>query len=244
MGFLRLLAQSVDAYLENIRLISLFSIPFLVALPLSLALPNFSSLGAIFLRIGSVRTDLTPLDAVFIVAAFAIALFVFSATLVGINMVVKSQRTMMKLTRYELERLEEHSFRLFFIYLAVFIASLAVNLALYPSGLHSTLGALFAFAAAAVVLFAPQAVVIDNMAASHAVQLSASLFVRRFPYVVSFFVFAALLIVLNAFIALLLQQAGLGALAAVLAIAVNALFILPFLEVLKTQIYLSKYTIL
>ncbi len=244
MGFFRLLAQSLDAYLENMRLILFFSIPFLVALPLALVLPNFASLGSIFLRLGSVRTDLTIPEAVLIVAAFAVSLFVFAGTLVAINMVIKSQRTMMKITRYELERLEEHAFRLFFIFLAIFVASLAVDMVLYQYGLHATLGALFAFAAATLALFAPQAVVIDNMSAGHAVQLSASLFVRRFPYVVSFFIFAGLLLMLNAFIFLQLQQTPIGALARYLAIAVNALFILPFLEVLKTQIYLSKYTIL
>ncbi len=245
MGFFRILAQSADSYLENAGLILKYiSIPFIVALPLSMFLPNFASLGGIFLRLGSVRSDLTVLDTLFIVASFVVSLLAFSAIIVAANMVIKSERTMMKITRYEVERLEEHTFRLFYVFLAVFLVSLFVNVLLYDYGLHDTLGALFAFVAATAILFAPQAIVIDNMGARHAVEHSVSLFVRRFPFVVSFFIFASLLIILNAFVFLQLQATPLGGFAAVLAVAVNALFILPFLEVLKAQIYLSKYTIL
>ncbi len=244
MGFFRLLAHSIDSYLENLQLISFLSIPFVAAVPLAFFLPNFVSLGSIFLRLGSLRTDLSVFEAVLIVAAFAVSLFVFSATLVAINMAIKSQRAMLKITRYEVEYLQEHSFRLFFVFLAVFLASLVVNVVLYQYGLQGTLGALFSFAAASLALFAPQAIVIDNLSAKNAIGFSASLFVRRFPYVVSFFLFASILIILNAFIFLQLQQTPIGTFARVLAVGVNALFILPFLEVLKTQIYLSKYTIL
>ncbi|MFQ5406280.1 MAG: hypothetical protein ACE5DI_03940 [Candidatus Micrarchaeia archaeon] len=241
--FFKLLSNSIEAYLRNAKLLSAFSIPFLVAFPLALVLPNFVSLGSIFLRFGSVKADLTVFDSFLIVTAFALSLLVFSSAIVAVNMVIKSQRTLLKISAWEREQFETHTLRMFYILLVVFVATFLVNVFLYEYGLHNTLGALFAFAVATVVLFAPQALVIDDLKAKHAVERSVAIILRRLPFVFSFFLFAAFLLVFNAWVFLQLQSVF-GLNARFLAVFVNALFILPFLEVLKTQIYLSKYTIL
>src|SRR3989338_4537056 len=183
--FVGLLKHAFGSYFKNIRLISFFSVPFLIAFPVSLLLPNFVAMGSIYLRIGSVISgDLKPTEIALILGLALVSMLLFSFALVAINMLIRSQRTLMKMTFYEFERIEHYTYQLFYLYLLAFAPVFLVNLYLYQYGLHPTVGALVAAIAALGVLFAPPAVVI------------------------------------------------------------NALLILPFLEVLKVQIYLSKYTIL
>jgi len=242
--FVGLLGHSIQAYGHNIKLISAFSLPFLVAFPLALSLPNFVSLGGIFLRIGSIRS-LSVLEAAYIVAAFFVSLLLFSFAIVAINVVLRSQRTLTHLTHYEVEKIEHCTFRYFRIMFIAFLAGLAANIFLFEQGLHYTVGAVVSFGLAVAVLFAAQAIVIDDMRGWNAVGRSISLIFHQFKHFVLFMAFAAVLLVANDFFFLQLQSgAGLGMAAKYLAVAVNSLLILPFLEVLKTQIYLSKYSLL
>ncbi|PIZ91605.1 hypothetical protein COX85_03050 [Candidatus Micrarchaeota archaeon CG_4_10_14_0_2_um_filter_55_9] len=65
---------------------------------------------------------------------------------------------------------------------------------------------------------------------------------RKFYYFVFFLLFASLLVLANTAVFLSLSESW--PIALQVGVAVNALFILPFLEVLKTQIFLSKYSLL
>jgi len=246
MGFGSLVSYAFEAYRRNVKLISFFSIPFLIVFPLALAMPNFTALGGIFLRFASIQRDLSLLDAVIIFAALVFSLLLFSLAIVTVNLLIKSQRTLLRLTSSDVEAIEAGTFKLFWVYAVVFAFVLAVNYALYDYGLHSTLGALISFVVAAAVFFAPQAIVIDGVELRHAVSRSVSVALRRLPYFVGLLVLASFLLLANTWVFLELGNSlGEAALyARYAAIVVNALFILPFIECLKTQVYLSKYTIL
>lgn len=250
MAFLPILRHAVKGYLENLRLISIFSIPLLITLPLTLFLPNFVALGGTFLRFGSIGRDISLLDAGVIVAAFLVALLLFSFTLVSINLIIRSQRTFLKLAYRDVERIEAHTARLFAIFLAVFLVTLMFNFFLYEVRffgvpLHTTLGALFGFALAVAVLFAPQAIVLDDQKTLKAMGMSIWVIERKFGHFIKFLLLAGVLLLVNTgiFIALgsLLSMPLVTKYAAII---VNSLVIVPFLEVLKTQIYLSKYSLL
>lgn len=246
MSFAAILSHAVEAYKRNVRLISFFSVPFLVAFPLSLLLPNFISLSGTFLRFGSIQKDLSALEAAGIIAVFLVSLALISFAIVAINLVIKSQRTLIKLRAEDVARIEGCTIKMFFLLLLVFAVTLAVNMLLYEYGLHATLGAGVAFAAALAVLFAPQAIVVDDLGVRRAVEMSLRISVARLPYLVGFIAVAAALILTCTQFFVFLQPAfgELGYLTRYLSVALNGLVVLPFLEVLKTQIYLSKYTIL
>ncbi|NYZ75141.1 hypothetical protein H0O03_02660 [Candidatus Micrarchaeota archaeon] len=246
MGFVSLVGYAFDAYRRNVKLISFFSIPFLIVFPLVLAMPNFTALGGIFLRFASIQRDLSLFDGLVILAALAISLILFSLAIVAVNLLIKSQRTLLRLTTHDIETIESGTFKLFWVYAIVFAFVFAVNYALYDYGLHTTLGALISFIAAAAVFFVPQAIVVENVELRHAVGRSISVALRRLPYFLGLLVVAGVLLLVNAWIFLEIGN-GLGEAALYAryaAIVVNALFILPFIECLKTQVYLSKYTIL
>lgn len=242
MSFSKVFSHSVEAYARNAKLLSFFSLPFAILFPLSLALPNFVSLGGIFLRYGSIKQDLSIPETVLIIVAFLISLVLFSLALVAINLIIKSQRTLVRLSHFEKQKVEVQTFRLFTVFLLVFVLSLAANVFLYDYGLNVSYGLLFSLILSIAAIFTPQAVVIDDLGIMHSFKMSVSMVFRRLPYFLYFLAIASFLILLNGFV--FLQLDAVLPFSRFIAVLVNALFILPFLEVLKVQIYLSKYTIL
>jgi hypothetical protein len=242
MSFSEVLNHTFSAYKKNFKLIMFFSFPFAIVYLLSALLPNFISLSGIFLRYGSIQSDLAFWDAVVIVAPFLISLAFFSFALVAINLVIKSQRTLKKLTFYENEKIESNTIKMFTVFLGVFVILLLLNLFLYDYQLTSSFGLLFSFLLSTAIVFVPQALVIDDLGMMPSIYMSIGVIFRRFTYFIYFLVIASFLIILNTM--LFLELGSALPYARYFAVLVNALVILPFLEVLKTQIYLSKYTVL
>lgn len=237
--------HTVDSYLRNLKFLLLFSVSFLIVMPLALLLPNFASMGGIFFRFGSISRDIGLVDLALIAVVFCISLLIFSFGLVAVNMVIKTERTMKTISFYEFEKIEHYTFQLFSVFFIVFLASLAINMALYEYGVHSTLGALVSFVASLLVVFAPQAIVIDNQQSRHVPQISLSVIFKKLPLFFTYSVIALVLIALVTQVFISLAPAiGHPISAELLAVAVNGFFVLPFLEVLKAQVYLSKYTLL
>ncbi len=244
-SFSGVLWHTLDSYSRNFKFLLLFAIPFLIVLPLALLLPNFASFGGIFLRFGSISRDLGLLDLLVIAVAFCISLLLFSFGLVAINMVVKTERTLKTITFYEFEKIEMYTFKLFAVFFVAFLVSLAANIFLYEKGLHSTLGALISLIASLLVVFAPQAIVMDNQSPKYVPKMSLSVIFKKLPLFIGYLLVAILLIgIVSQLFISLAPSIGTPATAQLLAVAINALLIVPFLEVLKAQIYLSKYTLL
>lgn len=246
MSLTALLGHAYEAHKRNLKLISFFSVPFLISFPLSLLLPNFVALSGTFLRFRSVALNFTVFDALFIALVFFASLALFAFAVTAINVVVRAQRTLNRLTHNEVEKIESCTYRMFLVFLAAFLVVLAANLAIFEynflGAAGPALGVFIAFLASILVLFAPQAIVIDDLSVRHAIEMSAKIISRRFPYFVFFLLFAAFLVLVNSWVFLKLESFFLGA--RYLALVTNSLLVLPFLEVLKVQVYLSKYTIL
>ena len=241
----RILSKAIEAYVANMQLISLFSIPFIIAIPLALLLPNYTALSGIFLRLGSLGSDVSLVETLVMILVLLVSLLLFSFALVAVNSVIKAQRSFNKLKHADFERMEEATFKLFAVLLIAFLAMFAFNLLLYQSGIFSEtkrvlLNTLFATAVSLIVLFAPQAIVLDNASVEHAFTLSVGLTAKRPAFVAMFVLLSAFLVLANTLIFSLLPFT----LAPILGIAINSLVLVPFLEVIKVQIYLSKYNLL
>ena len=244
-----LFSHTADAYRKNVKLILFFSIPFLIAFPLASLLPTFVSAGGIFLRFQSIPGDLDPIQLALISAAYLVSLLLASFAVASINIVVRSQRTLSKLTQYEVERIEHATFRLFSLLLLSTVLILGANLffldASFKMGasivpLQPILGSLVALVVSLVILFAPQAIAVDDASMSKAVLRSLGMYRHRPRFFVFFIFLAALLLLANDLFFLTFG----GNHARILTLAANALIFVPFLEVFKVQIYLSKYTLI
>ena len=247
-----LFKNSFAAYWGNFRLISFFSLPFLLSVivfSFVFPLPNFTALGGIFLRFGSVQHDLAAIDFAVTALSFLVSLFLFSFALASVNVVIRSQRTLNSLTQYEVQRVETATFKLFVLLLAAFLSILVFNLLVSDLQISSAggkmpigplLGSLFSFIISLSLLYAPQAIAVDDVALQHAISSSIRTIKNQFSLTLFFLALAAVLLILNAWV---FQSLGLS-FSRILSAAVNGMILLPFLEVLKTQIYLSKYTLL
>ncbi|OIO26627.1 hypothetical protein AUJ14_01470 [Candidatus Micrarchaeota archaeon CG1_02_55_22] len=247
MSFGKLASNALYAFSQNSRWVVLFSLPFLISFPLALLLPNYGALGGIFLRLGSLGLDAGVFELGVMLAAIIIAILFFSFAVASINAIVKAQKTFSKLKFSDFERTEGATLRIFGVYLIAFLAVFAFQLVLFQShafsdGVRNAVNAAFALAVALLVLFAPQAIVLDNRGVESSVAYSAKVLVRKPGFVISFLALSVFLVIVNAVLFLALDSVL--PFAPVFGIIVNALLIMPFLELLKVQIYLSKYSLL
>ncbi|MEK6923913.1 MAG: hypothetical protein AABW54_01585 [Candidatus Micrarchaeota archaeon] len=246
MSFVKLASNAFGAFKDNWKSVVLFSVPFLLAFPLAVLLPNYPALGGIFLRPGSLGTDVSAGGIALMLAAVAASMLLFSLAVVAINSVVKSRRTLTKLKQWDFERMETATLRMFGVYLVTFIAVFAFNLLLFQLRVAEQprliLYALFSLAAYAAVLFAPQAIVLDNRGIEQSIVMSSRCAAGKLAETAAFVILALVLMGVNAAVFTSLQSSLPWAI--FIGVLTNSLLILPFLELLKVQIYLSKYSLL
>lgn len=238
------LRYSVESYVKNVKMVSFFSLPFLLAflIPLFSPTPTYVALGGTFLRTGSMYVDLTSFDVAIIVLSFLVSLFLVSFAIVAINLLIKSQRTFTNIRTEIMQGIERYTLNVFWLYLTAWVLCFVVNLLGYEYGVNEWLTPLFSLLVSLPLFYAPTAIVIDEQRPWQAMKGSVMVVFKRFPYF--------LLIVALGVAALSLVDALFIALHTVipyaryLVLVANALFILPFLIMMQVQVYLTKYTIL
>ncbi|MBI5036513.1 hypothetical protein HZC09_04165, partial [Candidatus Micrarchaeota archaeon] len=197
----------------------------------------------------SVSKDLSVAEMGIVILAFIVSLLLASFAISAINIVVRSQRTLNGLNHNEIERIEHSTFRLFTLFVLASLIIVASNLLLLEAyvnvggsfvPLQPLVGSFIALIVSMAVLFAPQAIAIDDASLSQILPHSLGVIKHKPGMFVFFLVFAS--IVLLGSDAFFLTYAG--ASARILTLVANALIWVPMLEVLKTQIYLSKYQLI
>jgi hypothetical protein len=247
----RIFGSTLEAYQLNGKLILFASVPFLLVMPLLFLLPNYASLGALFLRYGSVPGNLDFAGFAFIVAVYLASLLLSSFAIAAINVVIRSQRTLNRLTHYEVQHIETAAFRLFFVYLTATAVILATNLLLLDSqiltgasgqnvAVQPILGSLIAFLVSGAILFAPQSIAVEDTPIAKAVAKSTTFMFRKPGLFASFLAVAGILFVANDALFLAIMPDG----ARLATLLVSGFFIIPFLEVFKSQLFLSKYNLI
>ncbi len=88
--------------------------------------------------------------------------------------------------------------------------------------------------------FVPQIMVLENESISKSILLSIKYFKRNWFHFITLFLAALILIVVSNLIDVLVP----GATGIVLSTAFFVIFVIPFIEILKTEIYLNKYNLL
>ena len=117
--------------------------------------------------------------------------------------------------------------------LLLFIAQLVF----YEHPLQSWIYPIFAFALSFLLFFVAPAVVIDNSDTPTAIRRSVSMAIRN-PLSVILWTFSGLFAIsLLELIALLIVPS----VSSILVMLINSLFILPYLIILQTQMYMEKY---
>lgn len=199
--------------------------------------PSYLSLGGVFLRTGSIP-ELSFVDIILTAVAYAVAVFLIADTVVNINLIVRSKRTLNAITQEVLSAMGTYATRIFYIYTLALLLLFVAQLLTYENPLRSWLYPLFALVLSYVLFFVPPAVVIDNSNTPMALRRSLYMALKN-PHLFIIWTLLSLVLLsaLKIFGDLILSSPFSG----FFVLLVNSLLLLPFLTVLQTQMYMEKY---
>lgn len=235
----RTFKYATDFYLGRLGLILVFSVPFILAflIPAFVPAPTYMAIGGIFLRTGSIP-ELSLTDIAITVIAYALAMFVIADTIVNINIVVRSKRTLTAITSEVFSAFSTYALRIFFIYTFILVVLFIVQILAYENTLESWLYPIAGFVLSFLLFFVPPAVVIDNSNIPQAVRISVEMALKNAHFVIIWAVVCLLALSILDVVADAIFSSPFSAYFVLLA---NSLIVLPFLTVLQTQMYMEKY---
>ena len=238
------IGHSIEAFKRNLKLVLFFSVPFLLAfaIPLLSPMPTYVSIGATFLRTGSMFTDMTYFDVGLILVSSLASLFLISFATVSINLVIKSQRTLTNIRTEVVEGIEKYTTTIFLLYTIALVLSLAVLLTSYEYGAQELVTPLFSFLISLPLFYVPAAIVIDELKPTDAMRNSLYMIKNKFGLFILWLVLGFIL--LSAVDLVLIILTNYIAWSRYVVLVLNSMVIMPFLVIMQTQIYLTKYTIL
>jgi hypothetical protein len=237
--FSRVLKYAAEFYAKRLGLIVLFSIPLLFAL-LILWLapaPTYIALGGAFLRTGSIP-ELSLLEILLVAVGYIVAVFLIADTIVNVNIIIRSKRTLTTIRNDVVSAMGTHAMRIFYISTVLILVMFIVQLLLYGNPFQSWIYPLFLLIVSYLLFFVPQAVVIDNSGTLAAIGRSASMALRKPGFFILWTVLAFICLSVVELVADFILP---GMLSSYFMLLVNSLFVLPFLLVLQTQMYMEKY---
>jgi len=238
------IGYSIEAFRKNAKLVLFFSVPFLLAfaIPLLSPMPTYISLGATFLRTGSMFVDLTYFDVGLIFVSSLASIFLISFATVSINLVIKSQRTMTNISTEVMEGIEKYTMTIFLLYTLSLVLSLVVLLVSYEYQAEGLTTPLFSFLVSLVLFYVPAAIVIDELRLTEAMRMSLYMIRNKFVLFLLWLILGFLILtVLDIFFVFLASYVTWSR---YVMLVLNSLIVMPFLVILQTQMYLTKYTIL
>ena len=235
-------SDSLGIYRDNIRLILLFSIPFLIAflIPLLAPLPTYISTGAIFLRTASIFVNTNPtVLAVVTISTFVSMLFI-SFAFVAISLIVKSEKTHMATSKRVMLEIEKYISRVFSILLFYAFIVIILNISSYLFSFPVIWAEALNLIIFLLIFYMPTAMVIDNKGFFASFKGSIRLVVTSPKYVVLWLVlFAAA----TSFVDLV--SSGLfGVAGSYVTLVINSVFILPYFVIFIAEAYIRRFPLL
>lgn len=238
-------SDSFDVYKENIKLILIFSIPFLIAfaIPLLAPLPTYISAGAIFLRSASIfiNGNLNLLSLVVITISTIFSLVFLSFAFVLISLIVKARKTHSKIGRRAFQNIEVYIGRVFAIFLAYTILLIVVNVLGYSVGISAQATGIVGFAAFALIFYAPSATVVDDKKISRAVKDSARLVLQEPQYFVLWLILIAIVVSVIDYVCIHLFGTPISS---YIVLIINSLFVLPYFVTFQAEAYMTRFKLL
>ncbi|MDE1822971.1 MAG: hypothetical protein KGI00_04435 [Candidatus Micrarchaeota archaeon] len=236
-------ADSFELYKKNLRLVLFFSIPFIIAfaIPLLAPFPTYVSIGAIFLRSASIFVNMNPVSLAVIAISSFFSLLFLSFAFVAISLIVKSDKTHVRIGLRVINDIEKHIGRVFVVLLAYTIFLIVVNILSYYAGLEGFATPLLGFLAFLLIFYAPSAIVVDNKSAWRAIRDSTKLVLREPQY---FVIWLLLITVIGS----VLDVATIGIFGTFLSryvmLVLNSVFVLPYFVIFMAEAYMRRFKLL
>ncbi len=237
--FRRIFGYALDFYLRRVAMIALFSIPFLIAVLIAnlVSVPTYLAAGALYLRTGSIP-ELSILDIILTVIAYVIIMFIVSATIVNINILVRSRRTMTETTTEMLGAMRTHAMRIFCILTLALLLTFILQLIIYDNPLRTWIYPIFTFVLWFFLSFSIPAVVIDNASTGGAIEYSIRFALNQPLLLIKWMLTLVILVSVTMIVSYIILSAPFWS---YLVLLLNSIVFLPFMLILQTQIYMEKY---
>ncbi len=238
-SFVRAMDNAWEFYRKRMNIILVFSIPFILSILLLflVSAPTYISLGGVFIRTGSLP-ELNLFSIVFTIVAYVLSLFIIADVLTNLNLVIKTRRTLSKLKTEVINALGTYAMRIFYVYSITLLILFALQLLLYELPFQSIIYPLLVLGLSVFLFFVPPAVVIDNHSTPTAILQSISMALRKPHHILGWTILAFVLLSVLKIIADFILPHPFSA---YLVLIVNFLFLLPYLIILQTQLYMEKY---
>lgn len=239
----RIFGYAWQFYKSRLNYIVVFSIPLFVVLFILLTVqaPTYTAVGAPHLRTGSFP-DLTdrPFDIVIIIVGYLIAVLVTAETIININLLIKSKRMLTNPSREILAGLGKYAFSITAYLVILFLISSVTQLVTFEKPGQRFIFPLIVFVLSFFLFFTPQAVVIDDEDTLSAMRHSFNLARRKPLLILSWVLFATVLLTILGYFFVELNFIP-EPFSSFIYVALHVLFIIPFLLILQTQMYIEKY---
>ncbi len=199
----------------------------------------YASSGSIFLEYSLLAGIPTLLAEAGLIAVF---LLFYSFFLSIIIFSVRKSLSKLKLQFYLHEMIQRFTLRIFVFYLLYSLLLFLFTMAVLAMGQHILLPALVLFLVSFLLLFVPQAVVVDEEGLRHALYTNFE-FLRMHPK--SFAIVTVIgMVMLGALTLLEFGIAQFTLLAPYLSLLIFLVFIFPFLEIMKTYQYMMRFDLI
>lgn len=232
------LLQTLQLYVANSKVALIFG-TLLIFVALFTPFQNvFLSSGSIFFSYSLSDMSAGPLIIELLFAAVFLGLYALFVTLVVFS--VRSEMSSVKLHYYLTEALRKFAWKL-----AIFYLVSVIGLALIGMVLLQTFGvSIFAVNAILLILsllflFGPQSIVIDEDNIIESFQNSIEFMLKRPHAAILTLLLSLALVIVVQFIELYFDQFQF--IGGYISVAILLLFVVPFIEVFKTQVYMQKY---
>ncbi|MBN1170173.1 hypothetical protein JXA56_04050 [Candidatus Micrarchaeota archaeon] len=235
----RIFGYTNKFYLERLGLIIIFSVPFIISsLLLALvAAPTYNAIGGAFLRTGSIP-ELSLIDILFTAFAYILSVFIVADTIVNVNIIVRAKRTLTSIRHEVITALSKYATRIFYIYTMMLLLLFISQLLLYEHPLQPIIYPIIGLALSFLLFYVAPAVVIDNSDTPTAIRRSAAAALRNPSMVILWTLIGLLSLSVVHTISIMILP---GLFGTYLTLLVNSLFVLPYLIILQTQMYMEKY---
>lgn len=237
------LADAFDTYRSNLKLVLIFSIPFIVAflIPLLAPLPTYISIGGIFLRSASTFINLSSTGVVVIVLSVFVSLLFLSFAFVAISLIVKSERTHVRVKGSVLKDIEKYTAKVFVVLLAYEFILIIASVLSYYTNYETLITALVGFFGFMLIFYAPSAIVVDNKRISRAIGDSIRLVFAEPVYFIQWLIL--LFVILSVIDLLAIVLTGTFASSYVVLI-ISSLFVSPYFVILQAESYMKRFPLL
>jgi len=232
--------DSLREYLGNFKAALAFALLLLPAFVFVQLSSSFISSGSILADYGFIKSQ--PAELVALLAALVVFLFFYAIFVTLAVFAVRRDLSAVKVNYYLRERIRLFAFK-YFRFLLVFTLIAAVGGALLiNAGVEPAIISFIIFIFSLLFLFLPQSIVIDEEGVRASILSNLDFMGKNIS--------AAIIALITGFVAvfiLILLQFVLDsffAIGAYVSLLLSLIFLIPFLEILKTELYMRKFTLI